>query len=142
MSSITVDQTTDVLATAALPTEASVSATAALPTETRVNALPTEAGLALPTEAGVNTLPTEAGGMGGCTPQDMILRQTDYTIEMAQQKLLEHNNDVVQVIREYMKPQAKQQSIPPKPLSTNQQIYKEIRGMMDDAAATYNAKKQ
>ena len=121
MSSITVDQTTDVLATADLPTEAGASATVAFPTET---------GLALP------------AGMGGCTPQDMVLRQTDYTIEMAQQKLLEHNNDVVQVIREYMKPQAKQQSIPPKPLSTNQQIYKEIRGMMDDAAATYNAKKQ
>ena len=109
MSSIEIDQTNNISATADLPTEA---------------------GLALP------------AGLGGATPQEMVLRQTDYTIEMAQQKLLEHNNDVIQVIREYMKPQAKQQPTQPKPLSTNQQIYKEIRGMMDDAAATYNNKKQ
>jgi hypothetical protein len=109
MSSIEIDQTNNVSATVALPTEA---------------------GLALP------------AGLGGATPQDIVLRQTDYTIEMAQQKLLEHNNDVIQVIREYMKPQAKQQPTQPKPLSTNQQIYKEIRGMMDDAAATYTNKKQ
>ena len=37
---------------------------------------------------------------------DMILRQTDYSIETATQKLQQHNNDVMAVIREYMAPAA------------------------------------
>jgi len=127
MSSIEIDQTRDVSARADLPTEAGASATADLPTD---------AGLALPAGLGL-------ASPAGATPQDMIMRQTDYTIEIVQQKLLEHNNDVMQVIREYMKPQAKPSAFsPPKTLSTNQQIYKEIRGMMDDAAATYNNSKK
>ena len=67
----------------------------------------------------------------------VIMRQTDYSIETAQQKLTEHNNDVMAVIREYMNPMGKKNSPPPPKLSTNQQIYKEIRGWMDTAAKTY-----
>lgn len=72
----------------------------------------------------------------------MIMRQTDYTQEISVQKLADHNNDVMQVIRAYMQPLVKE------PLSTsvtapsvNQQRYKEIRRMMDDAARTYEYKK-
>ena len=68
----------------------------------------------------------------------IIMRQTDYTREVATNKLLEHNNDILSVIREYNGP-------PKKPAraikSVNQQIYTEIRSLMDDAAATYNSKK-
>ena len=72
----------------------------------------------------------------------MIQRQTDYTAEVASQKLQEHQNDVMAVIREYMAPAAKdlKKGTTPK-ISVNQQIYKEIRGMMDDAARNYELKK-
>ena len=66
---------------------------------------------------------------------DMIMRQTDYDASTAELKLKEHNNDIMQVIREYMGPSKTATNVTK--LSTNQQIYKEIRGMMDDAAKTY-----
>jgi hypothetical protein len=74
-------------------------------------------------------------------PLGMIMRQTDYNKETAQQKLTEHNNDVMEVIREYMAP-VKPHKICTTKLSVNQQIYKEIRGMMDDAAKAYELKKK
>ena len=71
---------------------------------------------------------------------NMIMRQTDYTRETAQQKLKEHNNNLMSVIREYMAPASNASAqVPAK--SVNQQIYKEIRGMMDDAARNYENKK-
>ena len=71
---------------------------------------------------------------------NMIMRQTDYTRETAQQKLQEHNNNMIDVIREYMAPPVKA-TAPSSSKSVNQQIYKEIRGMMDDAARNYENKK-
>ena len=71
---------------------------------------------------------------------EMIMRQTNYDETTAREKLAEHK-DVMQVIREYLKGD-KINIIPPAKLSTHQQIYKEIRGMMDDAAKTYMAKKE
>lgn len=72
---------------------------------------------------------------------DMILRQTNYNKETAEQKLKDHTGDILSVIREYMGP-----SRVNKPCSNmrsvNQQIYKEIRGMMDEASKTYEAKKE
>ena len=77
---------------------------------------------------------------------DMILRQTDYSLETAAQKLQEHNNDVMAVIREYMAPAAAPAATKDlkkgTTVSVNQQIYKEIRIMMDAAAKTYELKKQ
>jgi hypothetical protein len=67
---------------------------------------------------------------------ELIMRQTDYDQITAEQKLEAHNNDAIKVIREYLNA-----GKPEKPcetrLSMNQQIYKEIRGMMDEAARTY-----
>ena len=71
----------------------------------------------------------------------MIMRQTDYTRETAQQKLQEHKNDIMSVIREYMAPSSNASAQVPKK-SVNQQIYKEIRGMMDEAAKRYEAEKK
>ena len=73
---------------------------------------------------------------------DMILRQTDYSLETATQKLQEHNNDVMAVIREYMAPADTKDLKKSTTVSVNQQIYKEIRIMMDAAARTYEMKKQ
>ena len=73
----------------------------------------------------------------------MILRQTNYNSETAKEKLTQHSNDVSKVIREYFQPNGPQVAYPPPPaLSTNQQIYKQIRGMMDDASKNYELKKQ
>ena len=82
-----------------------------------------------------------ANEMGANETIAMIMRQTDYDQITAQQKLTEHNNDVMKVIREYLN--AGKIIAPPckTRLSVNQQIYKEIRGMMDDAAKTYLEKR-
>jgi hypothetical protein len=73
-------------------------------------------------------------------PLEIIMRQTNYDKDTAQKKLTEHNNDSMQVIREYMKP-TNQKPVCTTKLSVNQQIYKEIRGMMDDAAKRYELEK-
>ncbi len=73
-------------------------------------------------------------------PLAMIMRQTNYAKDIAQKKLTEHNNDYMKVIREYMTPPNKKPVCTTK-LSVNQQIYKEIRGMMDDAAKKYEMEK-
>jgi hypothetical protein len=35
---------------------------------------------------------------------ELICRQTSYTLEEAEQKLKEHNNDVLKVLREFIEP--------------------------------------
>jgi hypothetical protein len=71
----------------------------------------------------------------------MVMRQTNYDESTAREKLASHQNDAIQVIRDYLN--AGKVITPPckTRLSVNQQIYKEIRGMMDDAAKTYLEKK-
>ena len=75
--------------------------------------------------------------------RNIIMRQTDYNEEIADEKLKIHNYDVVAVVREFMNPN---------PLvvdsnntlveSVNQQIYGEIRGMMDNASWKYRKNKE
>lgn len=75
---------------------------------------------------------------------ELIMRQTNYDKDLAEQKLKDHNNDYMQVIREYMTPLNKIPTCTPTStptLSVNQQIYKEIRVMMDDAAKKYEIEK-
>ena len=52
----------------------------------------------------------------------IIINQTDYSFAKAQNKLIEHNNDYIKVIKEYLNIEEK------KPInkSLNQQIYGEI----------------
>ena len=63
---------------------------------------------------------------------EVILRQTDYTIEQAREKLSEHKTDYMAVIRSYLKQGLTSTNPIAKPLSMNQQIYKEIRSFMDE----------
>ena len=75
--------------------------------------------------------------------RNIIMRQTDYNEEIADEKLKIHNYDVVAVVRDFMNPN---------PLvvdsnntlveSVNQQIYGEIRGMMDNASWKYRKNKE
>ena len=72
----------------------------------------------------------------------LVMRQTNYDSTTADQKLSEHNQNVLQVIREYMDPNKKNVTPPVNTLSKNQQIFKEIRGMMDDASRRYYTNKK
>jgi aspartate oxidase len=74
------------------------------------------------------------------TPIDIVMRQTDYTKEIASEKLITHKNDIFSVIREWQAgPQIQTESCS---TSTSQLIYKEIRNMMGNAAANYRRKKE
>lgn len=70
---------------------------------------------------------------------EVVMRQTDYDLEKAKEKVRDFKGDIVAIVREYMEP-------PPKPdvyanRSPNQIILTEIRTMMDDAASKYRYKK-
>ena len=74
---------------------------------------------------------------------EIIKRQTDYADETIKSKLVEHNNNVIDIIREYMNPTNKsllKNTITPK--TTNQKVYYEIRKLMDDASEDYRKKKE
>lgn len=75
---------------------------------------------------------------------NIVLRQTDYTEELAKQKLIDFNNNPILVIRDYMKPKSSNDvnTKDETSLSKNQQTYKEIRGMMDNAASRYEFNKR
>jgi len=62
---------------------------------------------------------------------EIVMRQTDYTAEEAKAQLELHNNDITKIIRLYLSNGVI--NVPTvKPLSVNQQIYKEIRDFMDE----------
>ena len=64
---------------------------------------------------------------------ELIMRQTDYTEEVARIKLEHWKNNYLHVIKEYMNPDFKDKLKTPEPSSTkNQMIYGEIRNFMDD----------
>ena len=67
----------------------------------------------------------------------MIMRQTDYSVDLAREKLMECNDDPIKVIKEYMGIVEK-----PKPVSKslNQEIYRQLRRKLDDSIRDFNAK--
>ena len=70
----------------------------------------------------------------------LIMRQTTYSFEEAQAKLLLFADDAQKVLRDYLNFVPAQS--PAVPISVNQQIYSEIRQMMDAAAKTYTLKNE
>ena len=70
---------------------------------------------------------------------DIILRQTNFSEEEAREKLVEHNNDYVAVIKEYLG--VKQQAPKPEIKSVNQEIYKQMRFKLDSAMRDYAVRK-
>jgi len=63
---------------------------------------------------------------------EIIMRQTDYTYEETRNKLQLYNNNITEVIRLYLKPETSGTPEIKPQLSMNQQIYKEIRSLMDE----------
>ena len=59
------------------------------------------------------------------TNVQIICRQTDYSQEVAFQKLKEHDGDIMKVIREFHGTNEKK--VPEKKISNNQPIFKTIR---------------
>ena len=75
--------------------------------------------------------------------RNIVMRQTDYDEETADEKLTIHNYDVVAVVRDFMNPNPLVTETNNNVVeSVNQQIYGEIRGMMDNASWNYRKKKE
>ena len=62
---------------------------------------------------------------------ELVLNQTNYTIEEARQKLKEHNNDEMKVLYEYLGIDKLRTNQPKEKITKNQKIYKAIRTIMD-----------
>ena len=71
--------------------------------------------------------------------RDLVMGQTGYNAEEALQKLRDHNNDILAIVREYM---GAPTAVAAPKITTNQAIYKEMRGLMDNAATTHRRKKE
>jgi hypothetical protein len=64
----------------------------------------------------------------------MIMRQTNYSEEVAKNKLNQHNNNIMKVIEEYMG--IKEEKKAPM-VSVNQEKYNHFRKLMDSAEQNY-----
>mgnify|MGYP001066831034 CR=1 FL=1 len=71
----------------------------------------------------------------------LIMRQTDYTEEQCETKLLEWNNNYLNVIKEYINPDFYKKK-PKIYTSRNQGIMTELRGFMDNVNREYYKKKE
>jgi hypothetical protein len=69
----------------------------------------------------------------------IILRQTDYTLDVAREKLKLHNFDHMAVIRAYLGIAEKKA---PTVKSLNQEIYTQLRHRLDGNMREYNARKE
>jgi hypothetical protein len=69
---------------------------------------------------------------------DMILRQTNYTEQEANDNLKVFNNDPILVIKHYFGINSKNNSKPV--VSLNQEIYKQLRYKLDSSILEYNNK--
>ena len=63
---------------------------------------------------------------------ELIMRQTDYSEEVARIKLEHWKNNYLHVIKEYMNPNFQYKEKALEPSTKNQMIYGEIRNFMDD----------
>jgi hypothetical protein len=70
----------------------------------------------------------------------LVMRQTNYDEDTAIKKIIEHDLDVMKVIREYMN--VSNTSKISKNKSTNQLMYGEFRKFLDDASRTHYRQKE
>lgn len=68
---------------------------------------------------------------------DIVSRQTDYTMDEIKDKLIEHDYQYLDIIKEYM---GVEKEKPYKISSLNQEIYKQIRLKLDAATKDFNDK--
>lgn len=69
----------------------------------------------------------------------MVTRQTSYDYETAEAKLKEKNYNYEVVIKEFMGVKPKEEAIAN---TKNQEVYRQIRNMMDDGDRQYRARKE
>jgi len=69
----------------------------------------------------------------------IILRQTDYTEEIAKEKLKEFNYDHIAVVKSFFGITEKKE---PPISSVNQEIYRQIRYKLDASMREYNQRKE
>jgi len=69
----------------------------------------------------------------------IIMRQTDYTLLEAKEKMQLFDNDHIKVIKSFMGIVEKK-ALPIK--SVNQEIYKQLRRKLDDSMREYNSKQE
>tara|TARA_Y100000996_G_scaffold123350_1_gene92882 strand:+ start:551 stop:925 length:375 start_codon:yes stop_codon:yes gene_type:complete len=76
--------------------------------------------------------------------RNIVMRQTDYDEKTADLMLEQYNYDVMSVVRGFLnpKPLEKKNDGDEIVTSANQQIYGEIRGMMDNASMNYRKQKE
>ena len=73
----------------------------------------------------------------------IILRQTTLSEDDARTKLIDYNNDYIKVIEEFMGTGTNNKKMnSKKSLTINQQIYKEIRDVMDNASMNFYSKRE
>tara|TARA_Y100000816_G_C25971701_1_gene507096 strand:+ start:551 stop:934 length:384 start_codon:yes stop_codon:yes gene_type:complete len=72
---------------------------------------------------------------------EIIMRQTNYDKDLATKKLLEWDNNYMNVIREYMNPSF-QNKKEKKKKSTQQNVISEIRNFMDNVSTGYLQRKE
>lgn len=72
---------------------------------------------------------------------EMIMRQTDYTEEVAREKLKQHNNQPILVIKEFMGINEKQKKNIINS-SLNQEIYRQIRYNLEDVRKGFVEREQ
>lgn len=70
---------------------------------------------------------------------NIILGQTDYTPEVAKEKLTKFNDDHIMVIKDFFGI-AEKKALPIK--SVNQEIYKQLRYKLDASMRDYNQRKE
>jgi len=72
---------------------------------------------------------------------DFLMRQTDYTREIAMEKLVQHDMKTDVIIREWM---GIPMSAPPPQVirSNNQKVFDEFRTFLDDASSKYYSTKK
>lgn len=70
---------------------------------------------------------------------NIILGQTDYTYDVAKEKLMKFSNDHIMVIKDFFGI-AEKKALPIK--SVNQEIYKQLRYKLDASMRDYNKRKE
>ncbi len=70
---------------------------------------------------------------------ELIMRQTDYTYEIAEKLLLENDYDTLKVIKNFLGVKEKKNDVVK---SKNQEIYKQIRYKLDESMRDYNKRKE
>jgi hypothetical protein len=61
---------------------------------------------------------------------EMIMRQTDYDEKTTRDKLKEHNNDIKNVVREFLGIQKETNPTPAVKTTAQQEIYKQFRNFL------------